>query len=226
MKILIVEDEPELLKNIVKYLQFENFLCETASDYQSAHHKITTFDYDCILMDVTLPGGNGLDLLNELKRLGKTEGVIIISARDSIDDRVKGLELGADDYLIKPFHFSEMNARVSAVIRRRHLEGKNIIVINNITIDFPAKTVHVENTPVDLTKSEFDLLLFLAINKNRVISKNSISEHLLGSEINHYGNYDFLYTHIKNLKRKLVQAGAKDCIKSMYGSGYKLEVLP
>jgi DNA-binding response OmpR family regulator len=226
MKILIVEDESELLKNIVKYLQFENFLCETASDYQSAYHKITTFDYDCILLDVNLPGGNGLDLLNELKRLGKTEGVIIISARDSIDDRVKGLELGADDYLIKPFHFSEMNARVSAVIRRRHLEGKNIIVINNITIDFPAKTVHVENTPVDLTKSEFDLLLFLAINKNRVISKNSISEHLLGSEINHYGNYDFLYTHIKNLKRKLTQAGAKDCIKSMYGSGYKLEVLP
>ena len=226
MKILIVEDEPELLKNIVRYLQFENFLCETASDYQSAYHKITNFDYDCILLDELFPGGNGLDLLNELKRLGKTEGVIIISARDSIDDRVKGLELGADDYLIKPFHFSEMNARVSAVIRRRHLEGKNIIVINNITIDFPAKTVHVENTPVDLTKSEFDLLLFLAINKNRVISKNSISEHLLGSDINHYGNYDFLYTHIKNLKRKLTQAGAKDCIKSMYGSGYKLEVLP
>ena len=226
MKILIVEDEPELLKNIVKYLQFENYLCETASDYQSALYKIATFDYDCILLDINMPGGNGLDLLNELKRLSKTEGVIIISARDSIDDRVKGLELGADDYLIKPFHFSEMNARVAAVIRRRHLEGKNIIVINNITIDFPAKTVHVENTPVDLTKSEFDLLLFLAINKNRVISKNSISEHLLGSEIKHYGNYDFLYTHIKNLKRKLAQAGANDCIKSMYGSGYKLEALP
>ena len=226
MKILIVEDEPELLKNIVKYLQFENFICDTCADYQCAHHKITTFDYDCILLDVNLPGGNGLDLLNELKRLGKTEGVIIISARDSIDDRIKGLKLGADDYLIKPFHFSEMNARVSAVIRRRHLGGKNIIVVNNITIDFPAKTVHVENTPVELTKSEFDLLLFLAINKNRVISKNSISEHLLGSDINHFGNYDFLYTHIKNLKRKLTQAGAKDCIKSMYGSGYKLEVLP
>ena len=226
MKILIVEDEPELLKNIVKYLQFENYICETSSDYQSALHKIISFQYDCILLDVNLPGGNGLDLLNELKRLGKTEGVIIISARDSIDDRIKGLNLGADDYLIKPFHFSEMNARVSAVVRRRHLDGKNIIVINNITIDFPAKTVHVENTPVELTKSEFDLLLFLAINKNRVISKNSISEHLLGSEINLFGNYDFLYTHIKNLKRKLTQAGAKDCIKSMYGSGYKLEVLP
>ena len=226
MKILIVEDEPELLKNIVKYLQFENFICETSSDYQSAYHKITSFDYDCILLDINLPGGNGLNLLNELKRLGKSEGVIIISARDSIDDRIKGLNLGADDYLVKPFHFSEMNARVSAVIRRRHLDGKNIIFINNITIDVPAKTVHVENAPVDLTKSEFDLLLFLAINKNRVISKNSISEHLLGSDTIHFGNYDFLYTHIKNLKRKLTQAGAKDCIKSMYGSGYKLEVLP
>ena len=225
MKILIVEDEPELLKNIVKYLQFENFICDTCADYQCAQHKIASFDYDCILLDVNLPGGNGLDLLNELKRLGKTEGVIIISARDSIDDRIKGLNLGADDYLIKPFHFSEMNARVSAVIRRRHLGGKNIIIVNNITIDFPAKTVHVENTPVDLTKSEFDLLLFFAINKNRVISKNSISEHLLGADINHFSNYDFLYTHIKNLKRKLAHAGAKDCIKSMYGSGYKLEVL-
>src|ERR1700709_544739 len=134
MKILIVEDEPELLKNIVKYLQFENFICDTCSDYQCAQLRIASFDYDCILLDVNLPGGNGLDLLNELKRLGKTEGVIIITARDSIDDRINGLNLGADDYLIKPFHFSEMNARVSAVIRRRHLEGKNIIVVNNITI--------------------------------------------------------------------------------------------
>lgn len=226
MKILIVEDEPELLKNIVKYLQFEHFICETASDYSTARQKISSFDYDCILLDVNLPGGNGLDLLDELMRLGKSEGVIIISAKDSIDDRVKGLRLGADDYLVKPFHFAEMNARVSAVIRRRHLEGKNIIVIHNITIDFQAKTVYVENAPVDLTKSEFDLLLFFAINKNRVISKNSISEHLLGSAFNHFGNYDFLYTHIKNLKRKLAQAGAMDCIKSVYGSGYKLEVLP
>jgi len=196
MKILIVEDEPELLKNIVKYLQFENYICETSSDYQSARDKIAAFDYDCILLDVTLPDGNGLDLLNGLKRLGKSEAVIIISARDSIDDRIKGLNLGADDYLVKPFHFSEMNARVSAVIRRRQMGGNNIIVINNITIDFPAKTVFVENVSVELTKSEFDLLLFLAINKNRVISKNSISENLLGSDINHFGNYDFLYTHI------------------------------
>jgi DNA-binding response OmpR family regulator len=224
MKILIVEDEPELLKNIVKYLLFENFVCDTSSDYQSALQKISSYDYDCILLDISLPGGNGLDLLNELKRLGKNEGVVIISARDSIDDRVKGLTLGADDYLVKPFHFSEMNARVAAVIRRRHLEGRNVICIHNISIDFPAKTVHVENKHIDLTKSEFDLLLFFAINKNRVISKNSISEHLLGSSVNHFGNYDFLYTHIKNLKRKLAQAGAVDCIKSVYGSGYKLEI--
>jgi DNA-binding response OmpR family regulator len=224
MKILIVEDEPELLKNIVKYLQFEKFICETASDYPAARSKITGSEYHCILLDISLPGGNGLDLLTELQNTGKSEGVIIISARDSVDDRIMCLKLGADDYMVKPFHFSELNARISALIRRRHMGGRNTLMVNNITIDTLAKSVLVENTPVELTKSEFDLLLFLAINKNRVLSKNSITEHLLGPDFNIPGNYDFLYTHVKNLKRKLAQAGANDFIKSIYGSGYKLEV--
>lgn len=224
MKILIVEDEKELSNNIVKYLQSENYLCETAADCKTAWEKIDGFDYDCILLDVSLPDGNGLSLLEDLKKNGKTDGVIIISARDSITDRIRGLDLGADDYLVKPFHLSELNARVSAVIRRRRFNGQNIIVLNEITIDLQAKVVLIQNNPIELTRKEYDLLLFLATNKNRVISKNAIAEHLLGTQVDFLDNFDFIYTHIKNLKKKLIQAGGADNIKSLYGTGYKFEV--
>ncbi|MDP9041638.1 MAG: response regulator transcription factor [Bacteroidota bacterium] len=224
MKILIVEDEKELLNNMVRYLQSENFLCEKAEDYKTALDKIDGYDYDCVLLDVNLPDGNGLSLLEDLKKNGKTDGVIIISARDSLTDRIRGLNLGADDYLIKPFHLSELNARVSAVIRRRRFNGQNIIVINDITLDLLAKVIFIRDRPVELTRKEYDLLLFLVTNKNRVISKNAIAEHLSGSQIDYVDSFDFIYTHIKNLKRKLAQAGGGDYIKSLYGSGYKYEV--
>jgi DNA-binding response OmpR family regulator len=224
MKILIVEDEKELLNNMVRYLQSENFLCEKAEDYKTALDKIDGYDYDCVLLDVNLPDGNGLSLLEDLKKNGKTDGVIIISARDSLTDRIRGLNLGADDYLIKPFHLSELNARVSAVIRRRRFNGQNIIVINDITLDLLAKVIYIRDRPVELTRKEYDLLLFLVTNKNRVISKNAIAEHLSGSQIDYVDSFDFIYTHIKNLKRKLAQAGGGDYIKSLYGSGYKFEV--
>ena len=224
MKILIVEDEKELLNNMVRYLQSENFLCEKAEDYKTALDKIDGYDYDCVLLDVNLPDGNGLSLLEDLKKNGKTDGVIIISARDSLTDRIRGLNLGADDYLIKPFHLSELNARVSAVIRRRRFNGQNIIVINDITLDLLAKVIFIRDRPVELTRKEYDLLLFLVTNKNRVISKNAIAEHLSGSQIDYVDSFDFIYTHIKNLKRKLAQAGGGDYIKSLYGSGYKFEV--
>lgn len=223
MKILIVEDEKELLNNMVRYLQSENFLCEKAEDYKTALDKIDGYDYDCVLLDVNLPDGNGLSLLEDLKKNGKTDGVIIISARDSLTDRIRGLNLGADDYLIKPFHLSELNARVSAVIRRRRFNGQNIIVINDITLDLLAKVIYIKDQPVELTRKEYDLLLFLVTNKNRVISKNAIAEHLSGSQIDYVDSFDFIYTHIKNLKRKLAQAGGGDYIKSLYGSGYKFE---
>jgi DNA-binding response OmpR family regulator len=224
MKILIVEDEKELSGSMVKYLQSENYLCETAVDRKTAWDKIDSFDYDCILLDVTLPDGNGLSLLEDLKKNGKTDGVIIISARDSISDRIRGLDLGADDYLVKPFHLSELNARIAAVIRRRRFNGQNIIVLNEITIDLLAKVIFIDNNPVELTRKEYDLLLFLATNKNRVISKNAIAEHLLGTQVDFLDNFDFIYTHIKNLKKKLMQAGGGDYIKSLYGAGYKFEV--
>ena len=224
MKILIIEDEPEMLKSMMTYLKAENYLCETAMDYKTGLSMIESFNYDCILLDVTLPDGNGLNLLKELKAEKKTDGVIVISARDSIEDRIRGLNLGADDYLVKPFHLSELNARIASVIRRRRFEGQRNLEFHEITIDLIGKNVLVNGLPVDLTRKEYDLLLFMAYNKNRVLSKNAIAEHLSGVESDQFDSFDFIYTHIKNLKRKLSHAGAGDYIKSIYGMGYKFEV--
>ncbi|MBD0285563.1 MAG: response regulator transcription factor [Flavisolibacter sp.] len=224
MKVLIVEDEPELARSIVTYLSSESYLCEVAPDFKTALEKIETLDYDCILLDISLPDGNGLTLLEELKANNKTDGVIIISAKNAIDDRIKGLNLGADDYLTKPFHLSELSARVAAVIRRRRFEGHTTLTLNELTIDLQAKTVTVNGEPVELTRKEYDLLLYLASNKNRVVSKNAIAEHLSGGEADLMPNFDVIYAHIKNLKRKLAAAGAEDYIKSIYGMGYKFEL--
>ncbi|MDO6432519.1 response regulator transcription factor [Flavitalea sp. BT771] len=224
MKILIVEDEQELMKSMATYLKSENFVCEEAPDYKTAREKIELFSYDCILLDVSLPDGNGLSLLNELKENKKSDGVIVISAKNSIGDRIQGLNLGADDYLTKPFHLSELNARILAVIRRRHFQGQQILIFNELTIDLTAKTVTVHRCTVELTRKEYDLLLYLAYNKNRVISKNAIAEHLSGDESDIYSNYDFIYSHMKNLKKKLQQAGCSEYIRSIYGMGYKFDV--
>jgi DNA-binding response OmpR family regulator len=224
MKILIVEDERELLNSMLTYLRGENYICESAADYQAARQKIESFSYDCILLDITLPGGSGLAILEELKADDKSPGVIIISAKNSTTDKVKGLDLGADDYLSKPFHLSELNARISAVIRRRHFNGSKILIFHEIAIDLAAKTILVYKKPVDLTRKEYDLLLYLALNRNRVVSKNAIAEHLSGDAVALFDNFDFIYTHMKNLKRKLHQAGSEDYIKSVYGMGYKFEV--
>jgi len=224
MKILIVEDEQELLKSMVTYLKGENYLCETALNYKTALQKIELFTYDCILLDISLPDGNGLQLLKDLKANKKTDGVIVISARNSITDRIEGLNLGADDYLTKPFHLSELNARIAAVIRRRHFQGQKVLVFNELTIDLTAKTVLVHDKAIDLTRKEYDLLLFLAYNKNRVVSKNAIAEHLSGEETEIFDNFDFIYSHMKNLKRKLQQAGCNEYIRSIYGMGYKFDI--
>lgn len=223
MKILIVEDEPELRKSMVSYLSSEHYLCDEAADYKTALDKIESLDYDCILLDLGLPDGNGLAILRELKNNKKTEGVIIISAKDSIDDKITGLNLGADDYLSKPFHLSELGARVAAIIRRRNFEGSNLLQLNELTIDTAAKTISVHGTPVILTRKEYDLLVYLVSNKNRVISKNAIAEHLTKDEADVFDNFDFIYAHIKNLKRKLTQAGCNDYIKTVYGMGYKFQ---
>ena len=224
MKILIIEDETSLSNSIASYLKADNYLCEIAGNYKMALDKIESFDYDCILLDITLPDGNGLNVLKELKKSKRTDGVIIISAKNSVDDKIDGLNLGADDYISKPFHLSELSARISAVIRRRRFDGSDNIIVNEITIDTTANTIFINNKLLDLTKKEYDLLLYLVINKNRVISKSAIAEHISGDNADYFDNFDFIYAHIKNLKKKMTSAGAADYIKSIYGMGYKFEV--
>ncbi len=224
MKLLVIEDEAELSQSICAYLSGEQFICEQAFDFTSAMEKISLYEYACIIVDITLPGGNGLEIIEELKKQGKLDGVLIISAKNSIDDKVFGLKVGADDYLSKPFHLPELAARVAAIIRRRSFDGKNILFFDNLELDLNQKKVKVNDTPIDLTKKEYELLLYFISNKNKVIAKNAIAIYLWGDSYDMAGNYDFIYTHIKNLRKKMLQAGSPDYIKSVYGMGYKFSL--
>lgn len=221
MKILIVEDEHKLSDSIVTYLKSEKYLCEQAFDYNEALEKVRGYDYDCVLLDLMLPGGSGLDILHDIKRRNNPAGVIIVSAKDSLDDKVKGLEIGADDYLPKPFHLAELGMRVYAIIRRKEFGASNTLENNGIKINLLEKSVEANGRPVTLTKSEYDLLLFFIGNRNRVLSKGAIAEHLSGDFADMMDNFDFVYTHIKNLKAKLAQTGMPNCIQNVYGMGYK-----
>ena len=203
MKILIVEDERELMNGISEYLSEEKYQCEFATTFDQAMDKVQAHHYDCVLLDLMLPGGDGMEILDVLKQQGRQEGVIIISAKGSVDDKIKGLQLGADDYLSKPFHLSELAARVFAIIRRRQFENSNILSQKEIAIDLLSKTVSVAGRAVVLTKKEFDLLIFFVGNKNKVISKGTLAEHLSGDVAEMFDNHDFVYAHVKNLKRKL-----------------------
>jgi len=221
MKVLIIEDEKALSASIFAYLNSEQYVCEIAADYHSAMNKVGQYDYACIILDINLPGGSGLDILKELKTSKKAEGVLIISARNSLDDRLNGLNSGADDYLSKPFHLSELAARVAAIIRRKSFDGNNNLKFEELDLDVFFKTVKVNDRIVDLTRKEYDLLLYFISNKNKVINKSAIAEHLWGDNMDMADSYDFIYTHIKNLRKKLMQAGARDYVKSVYGMGYK-----
>lgn len=224
MKILIIEDEEELAKSIAEYLSEESYLCEFASTFHEAITKIGVFHYDCILLDITLPDGNGLKILEALKNEQKEDGVIIISAKNALDDKIKGLEIGADDYLTKPFHLAELAARIYSVIRRKQFSSTNVVAQNELQIDLLAKTVSVNNRLITLTKKEFDLLVYFVGNKNRVISKSTLAEHLSGDFADMLENHDFVYAHVKNLKKKLYDAGCDHYLKTVYGTGYKWEV--
>lgn len=221
MKLLIIEDERELSDSIVAYLSSENYLCEQAFTCDEAKEKVELYDYDCVLLDLMLPGGNGLDILRNIRNKNNPVGVIIVSAKDSLEDKVRGLEIGADDYLDKPFHLPELSMRIYAIIRRKKFSANNVLQSNGITINLLSKTVHINNKTVLLTRTEYELLLFLIGNKNKVISKGAMAEHLSGDMADMLDNHDFVYTHIKNLKAKLAEAGCKDCIKNVYGTGYK-----
>lgn len=222
MKILIVEDEQGLLETIAASLAKELFVIETATDFHTASEKIGLYDYDCILLDIMLPNGSGLQLLEQLKKAGKTANVIIISAKDSLDDKLKGLELGADDYLTKPFHIAELNARVKAVIRRTKLDGKNTLEIANVVLDLNERTFFVDEQDVPLNRKEFDMLYYFLLNKNRLVTKTALAEHVWGDNIDQADNFDFIYYQIKNLRKKLQSANAGIAINALYGIGYKL----
>src|SRR6218665_1784045 len=223
MKILIIEDEQQIAQSIKNYFKDNGVQCETAHNYKQALNKIDNYDYDCILLDLMLPDVDGFDILKELKRKNKTEGVIIVSAKENLETRLEGFNLGADDYLTKPFHLAELLVRMQALIRRKNFKGNNNVVFNEITIDIFSKSVTVHDQKLDLTKKELDLLLFLIGNEDKVLSKGTIAEHLSGDMADMLDNHDFIYAHIKNLKKKINQAGGSDYIKTVYGLGYKWE---
>lgn len=221
MKLLIIEDEKQLSDSIVCYLGREDYHCEQAFTFGEAMQKVGVYEYDCILLDLMLPGGSGLDVLRRIKQRQPQAGVIIVSAKDSLDDKVEGLKIGADDYLPKPFHLPELSMRIFALLRRKSFTASNVLRSGPLEVDLLERRVKAHDTVLDLTKSEYDLLLFLVENKNRVVSKSAIAEHLSGDMADMLDDFNFVYAHMKNLKAKLAEAGAGKCIKTYYGAGYK-----
>ena len=228
VQVLIVDDEPLArlrLRSLVETCpEPRAVVVGEAGEGAEALRLIDRHAPEVVLLDVVMPGGNGLNLLRTLKTMHKSDGVIIISARNSLDDRILGLEVGADDYLPKPFHLAELGARIKALIRRNKFDGADFVQYGNLKVDFGSRTVYVNQTKLDLTKSELDLLFFLVVNKNKVVSKNAIGEHLSGDQADSLSSFDFIYSHIKNLKRKMTEAGSEDFIKTVYRLGYQFEV--
>ncbi len=221
MKLLIIEDEASLRELMQRSLEKERYVVECAHNYKTAIQKIGVYDYDCVLLDIMLPDGSGLSILEELKKMRKKENVIIISAKDSIEDKVKGLDLGADDYLAKPFHLAELSARIKSVIRRKHRDGENKITYGNIEM-FPDRfQVQIDGKELELNRKEYDILLYFMNRPERLVNKSALAESVWGDYIDQVDNYDFIYAQIKNLRKKLKAASATPEIKAVYGFGYK-----
>lgn len=225
MKILIVEDELSLLDLMTKALIKERYVVEQASTYAEALEKIGMYAYDCILLDIMLPDGNGLKLLEEIKLLDKRESVIIISAKDSLEDKVLGLELGADDYLPKPFHLIELNARIKSVIRRSTGGGQKGYKLGNVFVNTESHRVTIGDKEVELLKKEYDILVYFMQRPNHLIDKSILAEGVWGDHIDQVDNFHFIYAQMKNLRHKLTKNGATIEIKSIYGFGYKLVLI-
>jgi len=224
MKILIVEDEPDLLNLVKRYFKREGYVCEEATTFREGYKKINNFEYDCAIIDLNLPGGDGLKLVEMLRQDNTQTAILIVSARETIDDRIKGLEIGADDYLTKPFNLSELNARIKAVLRRKTNQFSEELNFGDLVLNLSKRKVTAKNTELNLTKKEYDILLYLARNKNRVVTKDSIAEHLWGDYMDDAISFDFIYAHVKNLRKKLAQNDCGDYLKTVYGIGYKFTV--
>lgn len=221
MKILVIEDNVELLQDIKNFLEQEGNVCEIAPDYKSAYMKVGIFPYDILVVDITLPDGNGLDIIREVKKENIDAGIIIISAKNAVGDKVHGLEVGADDYLTKPFYLAELNARIKALYRRKVYKGSTEVVFNEIRIKPEKHEVYVNDRLLTLTKKEFDIIHFFVVNKDRLLTKEAIAEHLWGDHIEMADSFNFIYTHLANLRKKIAESGGKDYIKSIYRVGYK-----
>lgn len=221
MKILLIEDEPAISSSIQTYLKLEGWQCDLAQDFKSGYEKMVQAQYDCMLVDITLPGGSGLELIQQMQENLDKTGVIIISAKKSVDDKVKGLELGADDYMTKPFHLPELNARIKSVIRRKRKTKDNVITFNEISLFPDQMSLLVNGVQVELTRSEYRLMQFFLLNQKKVLSKEMIASHLTGDQIDYIVDLDFVYSHVKNLRKKLSEVNCPDYIKAVYGMGYK-----
>ena len=221
MKILVVEDENILRETIGKYLEEEGYVCEFAETYAQAEDKVDLYEYDIVILDIGLPDGNGLNILDQLKQLHPETGVLIVSAKNSLDDKIIGLDAGADDYITKPFHLPELNARMKSLIRRRFFKGNKMVEFQEIKIDPSSNVILINDKEIALSKKEYDLLLYFIINKRRVLTKAAIAEHLWGDYMDLADNFDLVYSHVKNLRKKIAQQGGNDYIKTIYGMGYK-----
>lgn len=221
VKVLVIEDERVLVEGITSHLSKEGFLCEAAFTYAQAVEKIHLYEYDCIIVDINLPDGIGFGLIEALKHAKSTAGIIVVSARNSVEDKIKSLDLGADDYMTKPFHVSELNARIKSIMRRRNFGGVNEIVFEEITINYNSRKVFANGSEVTLSKKEYDLLMFFIANKDTALTRAAMAEHLWGDNMDAADSFDILYSHIKNLRKKLAEKGGKDYIQTIYGIGYK-----
>jgi len=224
MKILIVEDDNDLREITTHSLEKERYVVSQAPDYRTALQKIEDYDYDCILLDIMLPDGNGLDLLAELHALGKHTNVIILSAKDSLEDKVNGLDLGADDYLPKPFHLAELHARIKSLFRRKLREGERKLQVGNVELFPDDFRVMVQGKEIELNRKEYDILNYFMSRPGRLVNKNTLAESVWGDHIDQVDNFDFIYAQIKNLRKRLKDAGAIPELKSVYGFGYKFVV--
>jgi len=224
VKILVVEDEKMLSDIIVSYLKEEGYLTEQAGTLDLGTQKVNLYEYDCVLVDIGLPDGNGLKLVSEIKKCHPATGIIIISAKNSLDDKILGLDLGADDYLTKPFHLSELNSRLKSVLRRRKFEGQKELVAGKLRILPENRQVYVQDELLSTTKKEFDLLLFFISNQGRVLTKESIAEHLWGDFADNSDTFNFVYSHIKNLRRKILEKSGVEYFRNVYGTGYVFEI--